>query len=226
MNPRRPALLFVLAIVLAIAPSCGESAQDLDTGQDHDSVSTTVEPLTNRTEETGTTGTTTADGDATSGAAIAPGGEDDRAALIAAAAVRRVTVDNSHEDSVTFDRIVIVDQLDPEWTDDGEPVGKLEPMPLTPTVRSAVDEALDPIEVTWMSDDEASSLLDRMYETSTDEAVVVLHLSEPIITGDTAQMNTSLDCGPTCGTAGSNEFHREADGSWTFVQSIGPTLVF
>lgn len=221
MSTPRIILAALVTIALATVTSCGEPAQDTSTGADLDNTSSVPVESDPPGTTTPTTTGSSADPDDPPSAE-----EGDLARLIATAAERRVTIDNSFQDAAPFDRIVVVDQLRPEWNEEGEPTGDLQPTPASPAAREAVTEALDPIETTWMGEDEVDTLIEELYTTGWDENVVILRISRPTITGDTAQILTSIECGPTCGLSKTDEFLRGEDGSWSYVRSIGPTLVF
>lgn len=216
---RRIVLLIIVAAMTTVSVGCGES-NTADKGGGTGGSSTIVAP--------GDEGSTTVAADEAPATSMDPEQAAqlaDRAALLAAAARSRLLDDNSFGGEDVFNDVVVIDGLDRQWTLDGTPDGEPDPTPLDPEVHAAVEEALAPARVRWMSSDEADALMIEREEAGSYDLVAFLYFSEPTITGDSAQIHTSVSCGNTCAISNTHEFRREADGSWTYVGSIGTTVI-
>lgn len=150
------------------------------------------------------------------GASDSPPAETDEA--VGAAAAARLFVDNSFGGQDVFERINVIDNFGTNR--DGFVVSDPDsPIPLS--TRYAIEAALAPMPVTWITD--ASSVI---VDESSDytEVGAVLSIATPIVEGDTAQVTTSLWCGGTCGIGGTHEVRQDGAG-WSVVGTVGPQWI-
>ena len=141
-----------------------------------------------------------------------------RAAVIAAEAVARVTVDNSFGGQPTFAEIAVVSRFgvpdEHEMLTVGANAG-----PFTDAERAAVEAALAPVRVRWTDDPQDPSVV---VAQQAGQLSAILTLSEPVIDGDTATIVSALVCGGLCGIGGAAVLERQGDGDWVVTDRPGP----
>jgi hypothetical protein len=132
----------------------------------------------------------------------------DSAAVLAASARERVSVDNNFG-GAAFATVYVFDKL-------GAPIGpKLDftaPSTIADAERDAVTKALAPTRAEWIADHR--TLLDLATTIGSRPTIPILYLGVPVLTGDTAQVVSSLWCGTTCTAGGAHLLVRGADGTW------------
>ncbi len=146
--------------------------------------------------------------------------------VLAAAAAYRLFDDNSFGGQDVFDRVNIVDSYATADTN-GFPVADPEsPLPLE--VRAAIEAALAPLAVAWVS-----SLHDVIGNqpapgASPDGALpdyqevgAVLTLGAPNIEGDDAEVPSNLWCGGRCGIGSTHVLERSPSGDWAVTGTTG-----
>lgn len=140
----------------------------------------------------------------------------DEAVGVAAAA--RLFNDNSFGGQDVFDRINIVDNFGTDR--DGFVVADPN-SPIPQPARTAIEAALAPVPVTWITD-ARTVIMDGSSDYT--EVGAVLSIATPIIDGDTAQVTTSLWCGGTCGIGGTHEL-RQDGARWAVEGTVGPQWI-
>jgi len=137
---------------------------------------------------------------------------------VSAAVATRLFDDNSFGGQDVFDRINIINNFGTNR--DGFVVSDPD-SPIPQSTKTAVEAALRPMPVTWITD--ASSVI---VDESSDytEVGAVLSIAAPIVEGDTAEITTSLWCGGTCGIGGTHEVRQDGAG-WAVVGTVGPQWI-
>lgn len=136
--------------------------------------------------------------------------------VLAAAALHRVTVDNSFGGGSPFDRVQVIERLGVVDANgfldarDGRELDELE--------RDAIVAALEPLPVEFVA-------ADVLAETDAlDDAPVgraVLTLAEPAELEGRLTITSQLWCGGLCGIGGANEIVRSPDGAWSIGDPVG-----
>ena len=132
--------------------------------------------------------------------------------LIAAAVARRTRVDSSVA-GVTFTTVEVVDRVGSSSAD-GFISFSDDDRSLTATEREAIEQALAPAEVRFVS-----WKAHRLIEFEDEIAVVTV--ARPKGDDSEATITTGLACGGTCGAGGAQRFELNDDGSWVFVENVG-----
>ncbi|MEO6124488.1 MAG: META domain-containing protein [Ilumatobacteraceae bacterium] len=145
----------------------------------------------------------------------------DRADVIAAAVLARVTVDNSFGGQDTFTAVTIV-QIFGEPTADAMITIEADGPRFTDAERAAVEASLAPLPVHWTDDPQDPSALTAQAAGQRDAIVTI---SEPVVTGDSATIVTGLFCGELCAIGGAHELGRQADGTWIITGHPGPQWI-
>lgn len=145
---------------------------------------------------------------------------DDREAVVATAALARLTTDNSFGGEPVFDTVNIVDHYGTAIADasfETDPDA-----PLDPAVRAVVEVAVAPIRVSWiaeLSDVIGTGQLIPSYE----DVGAVLVFGEPTIERVEATIDTAVWCGSTCGAGGSMLLTRSsATDEWRVTATPRP----
>lgn len=143
--------------------------------------------------------------------------------IVAAAAVARLTKDNSFGGSAVFDRVNIVDRYGSPTSDGFLDVGSDSPV-IDAEVRAAVEQALAPASVTWVGN--LSDVIGTGPDLPTYEEVgAVLTLSSPIVDGKQAAITTGLWCGGTCGAGGTYTLEWTESQGWRVTGTEGPQWI-
>lgn len=137
--------------------------------------------------------------------------------VLGVAAAYRVFDDNSFGGQDVFDRVNVIDSFATPDT-----YGFLTPDPAAPLLeneRAAIEAALDPVAVTWVSSLQAvigdGTLAD--YE----QVGAVLTLGRPEIDDDVAEVTSNLWCGGDCGIGGTHVLERTASDLWSVTGTTG-----
>ena len=139
------------------------------------------------------------------------------AEVLAAVAANRVFEDNSFGGQDVFERINIVDTL---GKDSGDAF--LSPgagSPIDNEVRGAIEVALDPLEVTWVSS--LAEVIDDVGNPGYEQVGAILTLGVPDIAGTEATVVSNLWCGELCAIGGASVLGRATSGSWSVTGVTG-----
>lgn len=137
------------------------------------------------------------------------------AQVLAAAAVRRVTVDNSLGGGVPSGRVEVV-----ETVGVADPNGILDARdgrPLTGDERAAIVVALEPLPVQFVP----ATVFDGLDPMEDPAGRVIVTLAEPAEVDGQLVITSQLWCGGLCGTGGAHELLRRDDGTWTTGEPVG-----
>ncbi|MFT6293090.1 MAG: hypothetical protein ACJAR2_003711 [Ilumatobacter sp.] len=137
---------------------------------------------------------------------------------MSAAAAARLFDDNSFGGQDVFDRVNIINNFGTDR--DGYVVADPD-SPIPESTRIAIEAAVRPMPVTWITD--ASSVIVDEGSAYT-EVGAVLSIAAPIVEGDTARITTSLWCGGTRGIGGTHEVRQDGAG-WAVVGTVGPQWI-
>lgn len=136
--------------------------------------------------------------------------------VLAAAAVHRVTVDNSFGGGSPFERVQVIERLgvvDANGFLDARPGREL-----NEDERGAIVAALEPLPVEFVAADVLAQT-DALDDAPVGRAV--LTLGEPAELDGRMSITSQLWCGGLCGIGGANELVRAADGAWSIGESVG-----
>jgi hypothetical protein len=143
--------------------------------------------------------------------------------IVAAASLARLTTDNSFGGASVFDRVNIVDRYGTPVEDGFLEFGSDNPL-IGPEVRTAVEEALKPMSVTWVS--RSSDVIGTGQEIPSYQDVgPVLTLSAPNVDGNQAEITTGLWCGDLCGTGGTYGLEWNQSEGWVITGMEGPQWI-
>lgn len=208
-------LRFATVLVAGLLCGCGPT----DTAEPNEPIS-----LPGATSEPGGLGPT-ASNTASPSTVVAPepsGGRSD-IDIVAEASLARLTKDNSFGGASVFDRVNIVDRYGTPTEDGFLEFGSDSPM-IGPEVRTAVEESLQPIPVTWVSS--TSDVVGTGQDIpSYQEVGPVLTLGAPNIDGDQAEITTGLWCGELCGTGGTYGLEWTESEGWVITGIEGPQWI-
>ncbi|MEO6122816.1 MAG: hypothetical protein ABIR32_03840 [Ilumatobacteraceae bacterium] len=141
------------------------------------------------------------------------------ASLVAVAANQRVRMGNGSGTPNVFWSVAVLDTY-AVVDDDGilDPIPGAVPVP--DQVRRAIEIALGPITVQWVST--AAEVATEPVATWDEQPLpALLTLAEPVIDRETATVVSDLRCGPGCAIGGGQSFEIGADNVWTFVGAVG-----
>ena len=145
--------------------------------------------------------------------------------LLAAAAVQRVTVDNSFSRASVFDRVSVVDGLVDATDPDDPPIDFVAPAhELDGAAKAAIERAL-PYPVEWISFERVHELASVPDVAGERPLHAILELGVPVVEDGAAQVFSVLGCGVNCFTAGTHVLDRGPDGTWAATGSVGVTIV-
>lgn len=148
-----------------------------------------------------------------------PARTDGEAGVAAAAAVARLTTDDSFGGAVVFDRVNIVERYGSLAPPGNLDVDSNDSM-ISAEVRTAIERALAPMAVTWVG--RLSDVIGSGHDIPTFEDVgAVLTLSAPVIDDRSAVIRTDLWCGGTCGIGGGYALEWSEPRSWVVIGSDG-----
>lgn len=167
---------------------------------------------------TATTATNASGGDERDAAPVDPDaalGPQDLAAVLAAAAERRVTVDNSFGGDTPFGRVEVVETVGA--TDANGFLEARGGRPLTDDERVAIVGALDPLPVEFVP----AAVFDELDPSDDPGGRVIVTLAEPAEVDGRLVITSQLWCGGLCGTGGAHELLRRDDGTWTIGDPVG-----
>jgi hypothetical protein len=140
-----------------------------------------------------------------------PPEDADRAALLAAAVERLVTVDNSFGGGDPFDRIDVARSV---GGDASEPLG--------PLALELIAAALEPVaKVVFIDDPEAA--IAEYFDAAT-PGVAVVTVDDVRVDGDRAEVDVGLWCGNVCGIWLTYEAELGTDG-WEILGTTGPIAI-
>lgn len=143
--------------------------------------------------------------------------------IVANASLARLTKDNSFGGTAVFDRVNIVDRYGTPTEDGFLEFGPDSPS-IGPEVRAAVEQALRPIPVTWVSS--TSDVIGTGQDIPSYQDVgPVLTLGAPNIDGDQAEITTGLWCGELCGTGGTYGLEWTGSEGWVITGMEGPQWI-
>jgi hypothetical protein len=143
--------------------------------------------------------------------------------IVATASLARLTKDNSFGGASVFDRVNIVDRYGTPTAEGFLEFGSDSPL-IGPEVRAAVEKALKPMSVAWISS--SSDVIGTGQEIpSYQEVGPVLTLSAPSVDGDQAEITTGLWCGELCGTGGTYELEWTESEGWAITGMKGPQWI-
>ena len=143
--------------------------------------------------------------------------------IVAAAALARLTKDNSFGGASVFDRVNIIDRYGTPTADGFLEFGSDNPL-IGPEVRAAVEEALKPMSVTWVSS--SSDVIGTGQEIPSYQDVgPVLTLSAPNVDGEQAEITTGLWCGGLCGAGGTYGLEWSESEGWVITGMEGPQWI-
>lgn len=148
--------------------------------------------------------------------AVTGSGEKD---IVAAAAVARLTKDNSFGGSIVFDHVNIVNRYGSLTSDGFLDVGSHNPL-IGADVQAAIEQALLPMAVSWVRS--LSAVIGTAQDIPTYEEVgPVLTLSTPNVAGNHATITTGLWCGDQCGAGGTYTVQRTEPQGWAVTGTEG-----
>ena len=155
--------------------------------------------------------------------ATTPAAPNDRAAVLAVVALARVAHDNSFGGVDVFREVAVVDHLG-RGSDDGMVVVNMASPEWTPDERAAVEQALAPRSVTWVTSIE-EVIGPGPSMTSPERPIAVVTVAAPQIDGDNATVTSMLWCGGTCGAGGTHTLSRDPQGTWVITGTTGGAFI-
>ncbi len=153
----------------------------------------------------------TVEHDAPVDADTSPPEDADRAALLAAAVERLVTVDNSFGGGDPFDRIDVARSV---GGDAAEPLG--------PLALELIAASLEPVATVVFIDDPEATIAE--YVDASTPGVAVVTVDDLRIDGDRAEVDVGLWCGNVCGIWLTYEAELGTDG-WEILGTTGPISI-
>jgi hypothetical protein len=153
----------------------------------------------------------------------APSASTAEADIVVAAAIARLTMDNSFGGTVVFDRVNIVDRYGAE-----RGAGFLEvhagSAVIGTDVRTAIEHGLAPTVVAWVGD--LADVVGTGPEIpSYEEVGAVLTLGSPNVDGSRATITTGLWCGSLCGIGGEYTVEWTESQGWQITGTDGPQWI-
>jgi hypothetical protein len=205
---------YLLALCLLLG--CGSTS---DSTQRKPAVSpSSARAETGSTSPTESATATSATGESTSPPATA---KSDEVAIVAAAAVQRVTKDNSPGQPPVGKPLNIIDRYG-AIASDGFLAVKSQSPEIDTAVRAAIEKALEPLPIVWVASMSEVIGTDGHLPSSDEEVGAVLTLGAPIVDGPHATITTELWCGGLCGAGSTYTVERTDPHGWHVTGITGP----
>lgn len=174
---------------------------------------------TESTEPSTTVGSTDPDDRDDSDDGVGAPSEEELAAVLAAVATHRVTVDNSFGGGTPFERVEVIETIG-ETNADGM-IDARDGRPLSDAERAAIETALAPLPVAFVP----TTVFEDLDPADDPGGRAIVTLAEPAEVDGRPAIASQLWCGGLCGIGGAHELVRVEDGTWTIGEPIGPQWI-
>jgi len=107
------------------------------------------------------------------------------------------------------------------WKVEGTPFGEEIPA----STRQAIEDALAPRSVEWITPDDAKGNPLDSATPGTSQPTPTVEVGTPTITGNTATVDTAITCGNLCGYWGRATLEKGVAGNWAVTGTDGPQAI-